>query len=412
MSSTTQQIVRLGYVGQNYTYKWTTGHTFVKKSFGKQKIIDVVQKNIDDLKSILEYNVKHGIYFQRLASTFVPFASHELTEELQRESTDKFHWASYFAPQLQKIGKFVLDNNIRISFHPDHFCVLNSHNEDVVKKSVAELEYHALFLDTMFDVDRTKTKDFSQKFQIHVGGLYGDKKTALKRFCDNYKSLLSERAKRRLVIENDDHLFSLEDCIWIHNNVDKQVPILFDTFHHECLNPSNMHQREAILLANSTWNVYNDRLDGPILLDYSSQQPNQRKGKHIDKIDEKHFEELICKNFMFIKDPRAEEEDRYLDFDVMLEIKEKELSAIKAVRIMKPYEKLRQDALDDTSKLPSFDPSYGIKVAVPVSDSEASQSTEQDEDEEDEVSTKKKSKKRSSTGSQNGKNKKRKNSDE
>jgi UV DNA damage endonuclease len=86
--------------------------------------------------------------------------------------------------------------------------------------------YHCIVLDSL-------GLDESAKIQIHVGGTYGDKVQGLTRFVNVYK-LLEPNVRRRLVIENDDRLFSLKDCLNIHALT--VIPIVFDTFHHRLLN--------------------------------------------------------------------------------------------------------------------------------------------------------------------------------
>jgi len=55
------------------------------------------------------------------------------------------------------------------------------------------------------------------------------------------------------------------------------------------------------------------------MLDYSSQKKGARIGSHSHSIDEKHFQSFLKKA-------------KGIDFDVMLEIKDKEKSALKALK--------------------------------------------------------------------------------
>lgn len=130
------------------------------------------------------------------------------------------------------------------------------------------------------------------------------------RFIEHYKTKLSDSIRRRLVIENDDRLFSVKDCLYIHEHT--KIPILFDNLHHACLN-NGEKMIDAMKQCFATWP------DGQRpMIDYSTQQTNKRVGAHSEHIDEEHFE-------LFAR------ETRDLQFDIMLEIKDKEQSAIIAV---------------------------------------------------------------------------------
>jgi len=62
------------------------------------------------------------------------------------------------------------------------------------------------------------------------------------------------------------------------------------------------------------------------MVDYSSQKPGFRPGSHAEKIDLQDFT-----RFLKLSKP--------YNFDIMLEIKDKETSAIKAVKIVKKDER-------------------------------------------------------------------------
>ncbi len=144
------------------------------------------------------------------------------------------------------------------------------------------------------------------------------------RFIEQYKMKLSDSLRQRLVIENDDRLFSVKDCLYIHEHT--KIPILFDNLHHACLNNGET-MIEAMNQCFATW----PNGQRP-LIDYATQQTGKRVGAHAEHIDEKHFE-------LFTR------ETRDLQFDIMLEIKDKEQSAIIAV----PYaarERVRDQIVD------------------------------------------------------------------
>jgi UV DNA damage endonuclease len=284
--------MRIGYACINNSVDCTTSSTFRLRSFSDDKLIQKVQQNLNCFMKILEWNLKNDIYFFRLGSGLVPFASHPIC---------KFDWMEYFKKDFEKIGKFVKKNKMRISMHPDQFVVINSLNNKIVDKSVREIEYHCDILDLM------KLGD-DAKITIHVGGVYGDKLSSMKRFVENYNKL-SSRIRKRLIIENDHISYSLRDCLWISDKTG--VPVVFDTFHHECLNNSES-LRECVLSSRKTWK----KKDGPIILHYSSQKKNGILGSHAENIDILDFSRVIGE----IGDG---------NFDLMLEIKDKEKSLLK-----------------------------------------------------------------------------------
>jgi len=193
--------------------------------------------------------------------------------------------------------------------HPDQFVLINAKDSQIVEKSIRELEYHTEVLDLM-GLDRTA------KIQIHVGGIYNDKDASVNRFIESYH-YLDKRIKKRLVIENDDHLYSVNDCLRIHEKT--AIPILFDSFHHEIFN-NGESLSNALEICALTWK----KMDGPLMVDYSSQSLGAKKGAHTDHINRNHF-------LSFLKKAGR------IDFDLMLEIKDKEKSAEDALKIFKLF---------------------------------------------------------------------------
>ena len=291
--------MKVGYPCINHSIGKQTVSTFRLASYTEEKFMQCVNYNLATLVEILKFNIANNFMFFRISSDMIPFASHAIC---------KFDWKEYFKSNLIKIGQLIKDHDIRISMHPDQFVIINSKSQEIVNNSIRELEYHTELLDLM-------KLDYSAKVQIHIGGVYGDKEKAKKQFISNYKTLLSANIKKRLVIENDDHLYNLKDCIEIHEYIG--IPILFDVFHHICFD-NNLPLHIALQLSNNTWN---HSKDGIMMIDYSNQELNQRKGKHSHTLDIKQFEKFIISV-------------SNLDLDIMLEIKDKEKSAKKAIEVI------------------------------------------------------------------------------
>jgi len=286
--------MKIGYPCINLTVGCVSSKTFRLGSYSENRLIDAVENNLNCLQKILSFNVEKEMLFFRISSEIVPFASHPVC---------KFKWEKRFKEVFHNIGSFIKVNNIRISMHPDQFTLINSIDEMVYNRSIEELKYHVKILDLL-------GLDTSAKVQIHVGGVYNDKRESIKRFVRRYKRL-SKRIKRRLVIENDDRLYNLEDCLSIHEEAG--IPILFDVFHHAIYN-SGESVPEALERFSKTW----EKNDGIPMIDYSSQQVGERRGNHAKTIDIDDFKKFLIQTKGF-------------DFDVMLEIKDKENSALKAV---------------------------------------------------------------------------------
>lgn len=288
--------IKIGYPCINYRIN-AHMRTFRLSHYSLQRHIDIIKHNLGALQKILEFNSQHGIQFFRISSQIIPFASHSICE---------IDWQKYFKIELLAIEKIIHKNQMRISMHPDQFIILNSLNPDILTRSIAELTYHAQFLDSL-------KLDETAKVQIHVGGVYDNKTTSMIRFCQNYQKL-PKMIKKRLVIENDDRLYSVRDCYEVYKHI--KIPIIFDNFHHERLN-NQESMLEALLICLSTWR----KIDGRPMIDYSQQQPKSRLGKHAQHLNKRELRNFLWKT--------AE-----LDFDLMLEIKDKEKSAFQTLKIL------------------------------------------------------------------------------
>ena len=296
--------MKIGYPCINRSIGCRSDKTFRLKSYSEERLIETVDINLNCLEKILKYNVDNNILFFRISSDIVPFASHPICN---------FNWQFFFKSKFEIIGSFIKEKDIRISMHPDQFIVLNSKNNLVVERSIKELKYHS----EIFDLMGLKN---DAKIQLHIGGAYGDKNSSIKRFIDVYNDL-DENIKSRLVIENDDHIFNLKDCLFLSKKT--SIPILFDYLHH--LTYNNKEDISYCLKSiEETWN----NSDGIPMVDYSSQKIGGKPGNHALTLDGKDFEKFI-------------EISKPYDFDIMLEIKDKEKSAVNALKFVENDSRFR-----------------------------------------------------------------------
>lgn len=286
--------MRIGYPCINRSIGCTANHTFRLKNYSTQRLFDTVEQNLQCLLTILKYNTKHDIRFFRITSGLIPFASHPVCTA---------NWRERFASTFQQVGRYVRRHGMRISMHPDQFVLFNAKDPAIVAAGIGELGYHAEVLDVM-------GLGPSAKIVIHVGGVYGDREASLQRFADVYEGL--DRAiKRRLVIENDDVRYPLTDCLKLSNHIG--IPVVFDYLHDQILSsPSSLPDKLDAVAA--TWR----KTDGPPIIHYSSQQPGMRKGTHAQTVDLADLQRFLG----YV---------RGRDLDIMLEIKDKETSALEAV---------------------------------------------------------------------------------
>ena len=238
--------MNLGYACINMTLgsqkpRITTNRSMIKRTF-TERGIDYASElgllNAKDLFTILQWNNENNIKCFRTSSDIFPWGS----EYGLKNAPDYKEIKSI----LQLCGKFADDNGIRITSHPGPFNVLVSPREHVVENTIKDLELHGKVFD-MMGLSRTPYN----KLNIHCNGVYGDKISAMDRFCKNFKKL-SPAVQGRLTIENDDKasMYSVKDLMYIHERIG--IPIVFD-YHHHTFNTGGLSEQEALELAMSTW---------------------------------------------------------------------------------------------------------------------------------------------------------------
>ncbi len=272
-----------------------------------------LRHSLERLGGILDYLDLNDIRMYRVATALAPYASHPDLPQFH-------HQVEECAAELAAIGEVARERGIRLSSHPGQYTVLNSEAPDVRAAAVAELEVQGALFDAM-------GLDAEAVIVIHVGGAAGGKRAARDRFLAGFERL-SESARRRLVVENDDRSFGIGDVVGLARETGLRV--VWDLLHHHCNDPDGLSDREAVAAALATWP------DGVTpKIHYSSprldvEERRVRRGRrverqvvlpqlraHADLVDPIGFER-------FLRDVAGER-----DFDVMLEAKAKDLALLR-----------------------------------------------------------------------------------
>ncbi|MDQ0149698.1 UV DNA damage repair endonuclease UvsE [Eubacterium multiforme] len=291
--------MKIGYACTPLKINNRTTRTFTLKNYSEENLVNCIDLNLKDLIKILEYNISKSILLFRISSDIIPFGSHTI---------NNFNWSKYFKDDLNKIGKLIKDNSIRVSMHPGQYTVINSINPHTVSKSIMDLNYHCLFLDSL-------NLDSSSKIILHIGGIYKNKTTAINNFICNYNSL-SNNVKNRLVIENDEKNYGINDLLYISEKC--SIPIIYDNLHYTCYERLPSNNYSILNLINHTWKEE----DGIVKVHFSEQNKLKKKGSHSQTINCSGFLDYIHS----IKD---------LNIDIMTEVKDKDFSAIKCINSLK-----------------------------------------------------------------------------
>ena len=284
----------IGYACLNIGTHNTNIRSVMQRNATPEKLTEVTEHNLTALERMIDYNRKNGIKLFRISSDLIPFGS---------SPVNTLYWPEIHKEAFDRIGAKIRKAGIRVSLHPGQYTVLNSPTEDVVARAIADLIYHDKIL-TALGADHTN------KIVLHVGGIYGDKKEALQRFEQNFRRL-PEAVRNRLIIENDDRLYNIEDVLTLAHRL--HVPAVYDNLHH-AINPPPSGGTDPYWIAEAkkTWKA----ADGNQKIHYSQQALDKRPGAHADTINLETFLTF-----------HEQLEDKQID--IMLEVKDKNLSAIK-----------------------------------------------------------------------------------
>jgi UV DNA damage endonuclease len=269
--------------------------------------------SLERLERIFDYLERNAISMYRMSSSLVPYGTHPTLPQFHGQVEE-------CGESLAQLGKRARALELRLSFHPSQYIVLNSESEEVRAAAVRDLELQSNVLDA-FGLGGEAV------VVLHVGSMAGGREAGIDRFLESVDSL-SDRARARLVIENDDRCYGLADVLGVSKRAG--LPVVWDVLHHHCLDPSAIADREALELALATWPAGVKPKIHYSTPKTATAERVRRKGRrverslvlpqlraHADLVDPIAFEQ-------FLRTTASG-----LEFDVMLEAKAKDLALLR-----------------------------------------------------------------------------------
>lgn len=218
-----------------------TGRTCIKRNYSIDKASELALKNSLDLIKLLQYCNNNNIHAFRVGSEFLP----RITEQQYKFTDLKDH--KDISNALADAGRYAYDNNIILSCHPGPFTILASRNPIVCQNSLLEVEYHSLLADLLLQKCPSDTQ-FNINF--HIGLNYS---TDLIPIFIKYYNQLSDNAKKRITLENDDSIngWSIKKLYPLYEILG--IPLVWDMHHATFSKESDITLQDEFYIAKATW---------------------------------------------------------------------------------------------------------------------------------------------------------------
>jgi UV DNA damage endonuclease len=216
----------------------TATHRFVSTLTAARRrsyLAAIAADNAAALAAAVEQCAALGIGAFRINSQILPLGTHPVS----RYTLEALDRKGEIRAAFERAGALARARDVRLSFHPDQFVVINSERAAVVRSSVEELEFQAVTAELIG----------AGTLVFHGGSTAGGVPAALERL-ERGLDLLSERARSRAALENDDHRFAPADLLPLCRRAG--VPLVYDVHHHRC-HGDGLLVDEATELAAATW---------------------------------------------------------------------------------------------------------------------------------------------------------------
>jgi UV DNA damage endonuclease len=186
------------------------------KDVAESKLWELAIHNIAAIERAVRYvgTLQENLKCFRLGSDILPCYTEPNWSEFWKRSDVR----TYCERGFGRIGDAARENNVRLSFHPGQFCCVVSDSDDVISRSIEELEYHS---------DMIRWMGFGQskldfKLNIHLSGRRG-----VDGFADAWNKM-SYETRNCLTLENDEYQKGIDDLLLLSD----KVGIVLDIHHH------------------------------------------------------------------------------------------------------------------------------------------------------------------------------------
>lgn len=282
-------MIRIGYV-----YPAGKLLKLPQRKLSQKRLLECGTENLLRIADALEWNSERKIKLFRIPMDSVPFST----------KSSPALWKKPLSVEGEVIGDFVRKNRMRIFMHTKPQHCLSSPDPINLKKAIAGIEHCSALLDLL-------GLGPSAKIITNIGKVHKRRKETAKRFISNF-SRLSESARERLVVENDDLYWSFYDAFGVAGKLHLPVVFNYPAFIRNRF--TELSPNDILKVAAISW----ERDDGRQKVHYSE---NMRGKKKKNTISKKAFRKFYG-------------EIQGLNADIMLHTEEGGRSVLKAQELM------------------------------------------------------------------------------
>lgn len=186
------------------------------RDVAEQRLWDLMVHNIESIRLLVQRvgGLDERRRMVRLGSDILPVYTEPTWSYFWKRADVRRYCEQHFAP----VGELARQHGVRLSFHPGQFCVLASHHDSIVERSIEEFEYHA---------DMARWMGYGVAFQdfkinVHISGRRG-----AEGIIDTLQRL-SPEARNCITIENDETKHGVDESLKLVDH----CALVLDIHHH------------------------------------------------------------------------------------------------------------------------------------------------------------------------------------